>query len=103
MHWRIRELEQRGCDMRGAMRRFLEKNGFAVERGVGGLETAFRAVWQKGEGGPSFGLLCEYDALENIGHACGHHVLSLEKVDVGIVNADILDGIAKVFHVNLVN
>ena len=53
---------------------YLEKNGFAVERGVGGLETAFRAVWQKGEGGPSFGLLCEYDALENIGHACGHHM-----------------------------
>ena len=37
---------------------YLEKNGFVVERGVGGLETAFRAVWQKGEGGPSFGLLC---------------------------------------------
>ena len=53
---------------------YLEKNDFAVERGVGGLETAFRAVWRKGEGGPSFGLLCEYDALENIGHACGHHM-----------------------------
>ena len=52
----------------------LEEHGFAVERGVGGLPTAFRAVYEKGQGGPSFGLLGEYDALEGIGHACGHHM-----------------------------
>lgn len=52
---------------------YLEKKGFEVERGVGGLETAFRATFEKGEGGPSFGLLCEYDALKTLGHACGHH------------------------------
>ncbi len=51
----------------------LEQNGFTVERSVGGLETAFRAVWRHGEGGPSIGLLCEYDALAKQGHACGHH------------------------------
>lgn len=48
--------------------------GFSVEKGVGGMETAFRAVYEKGTGGPSIGLLCEYDALEGIGHACGHHM-----------------------------
>lgn len=53
---------------------YLEQNNFTVERGVGGLETAFRAVFQQGTGGPSFGLLCEYDALEKQGHACGHHL-----------------------------
>lgn len=52
---------------------YLRGNGFAVETGVGGLETAFRAVYQNGEGGPSIGLLCEYDALAKQGHACGHH------------------------------
>lgn len=52
---------------------YLEENGFEVEKGVGGLETAFRAVYEKGTGGPSFGLLCEYDALERLDHACGHH------------------------------
>lgn len=51
----------------------LEKLGFSVEMGVGGLATAFRAEYGSDEG-PSFGLLCEYDALENIGHACGHHL-----------------------------
>lgn len=53
---------------------WLEREGFSVERGVGGLETAFRAVYRKGEGGPNIGLLCEYDALPGIGHACGHHM-----------------------------
>ncbi len=52
----------------------LEKNGFNVEKGVGGLETAFRAVYEYGNGGPSVAFLCEYDALEGIGHACGHHM-----------------------------
>ena len=48
--------------------------GFAVELGVGGLPTAFRARYQHEEGGPSIGLLCEYDALKDFGHGCGHHL-----------------------------
>ncbi len=31
MHWRIRELEQKGCDMRGAMRRFLDDEDFYLK------------------------------------------------------------------------
>lgn len=53
---------------------WLEKKGFSVERGIAGVKTAFRAIWKKGEGGPNIGLLCEYDALPGIGHACGHHM-----------------------------
>lgn len=52
---------------------YLEKEGFEVERGTG-LETAFRAIWDNGSDGPVFGILVEYDALEKIGHACGHHL-----------------------------
>lgn len=52
----------------------LKELGFEVESGVGGMETAFRAVWKKGEGGPNIGLLGEYDALPDVGHACGHHL-----------------------------
>jgi len=53
---------------------FLSSNGFEVEMGLAGLPTAFRAVWQCGEGGPSIGLLCEYDAIEGLGHGCAHHM-----------------------------
>lgn len=53
---------------------YLRERGFAVEMGYGGLSTAFRAVWRQGEGGPRIGLLCEYDAIMNLGHACAHHL-----------------------------
>lgn len=52
---------------------YLGEHGFAVELGLGSLETAFRAVYENGAGGPSIGLLCEYDALP-MGHGCGHHI-----------------------------
>ncbi len=41
----------------------LERNGFAVERGVGGVETAFRGTVNGGKGnGPTVAILVEYDA-----------------------------------------
>ncbi|MEG0070097.1 MAG: M20 family metallopeptidase [Cetobacterium sp.] len=52
----------------------LKSNGFKIEVGVGGFETAFKAIYENGVGGPSIGLLCEYDALEGMGHACAHHL-----------------------------
>ena len=39
-----------------------------------GLETAFRARW--GEGPVTIAYLCEYDALPEIGHACGHNLIA---------------------------
>ena len=52
----------------------LEKNGFAVDKEILGLTTAFRATYKTGGGGPNIGLLCEYDALEGLGHGCGHNL-----------------------------
>ncbi len=57
----------------GLLEDYLEEKGFTVQRGLGSLPTAFRAEYQNGEGGPSIGLLCEYDALPQ-GHACGHQM-----------------------------
>ena len=53
---------------------WLEAHGFEVTRGLGTMDTAFRAVYENGTGGPSIGLLCEYDALAGMGHACGHNL-----------------------------
>jgi len=52
----------------------LEEAGFKIERNIAGLPTAFRAEYRQGQGGPVIGLLTEYDALEKLGHACGHHL-----------------------------
>ncbi|MDR2131976.1 MAG: M20 family metallopeptidase [Clostridiales Family XIII bacterium] len=55
---------------------YLEKNGFDVERGVYGLETAFRARLGDGDAEPHIVLFCEYDALPKIGHGCGHNLIA---------------------------
>ena len=55
--------------------RFLTEQGFKVEAGVGGIPTAFRASLETGPG-PTLAILCEYDALPGVGHACGHNVIA---------------------------
>ncbi|MDE2780021.1 MAG: amidohydrolase [Chloroflexota bacterium] len=61
-----------------ALADFLEYNGLPVERGIGGVETAFRSTIQ-GEGGdgPTVAVLAEYDALPEIGHGCGHNLIAM--------------------------
>ena len=56
--------------------KFLEDGGFLVERAFT-LSTAFRATWgtrQRGRG--NVAVICEYDALPDIGHACGHNLIA---------------------------
>ncbi len=61
-----------------ALAGFLEKRDFRVERGVGGVETAFRATIPGGAGdGPTIAVLAEYDALPEIGHGCGHNLIAM--------------------------
>lgn len=63
----------------------LERHGFQVERGVGGVATAFRATLQGGGGdGPTVALLAEYDALPGIGHGCGHNLIAMSNVGAGL-------------------
>ncbi len=54
----------------------LEGAGFEVEVGAGGLDTAFVARHRFGPGGPRLALLAEYDALPQLGHACGHNLIA---------------------------
>lgn len=61
----------------------LEAEGFAVERGLGSLPTAFRATAGTG-GGPTIAFLCEYDGLPVYGHSCGHNVVAAAGVGAGI-------------------
>jgi amidohydrolase len=61
---------------------FLSAQGLKVEKGVGGVETAFRATLETGEG-PTIAILCEYDALPGIGHACGHNVIATAGAGAG--------------------
>lgn len=53
---------------------YLEKLGFSVKRSTYGLETSFEA--SLGEGGRQVVFCAEYDALPEIGHACGHNLIA---------------------------
>ncbi|MDY5482729.1 MAG: hypothetical protein SPF91_00860 [Clostridium sp.] len=68
---------------------YLTAHGFDVETGIAGLPTAFRAVYTQGEGGPSFGFLAEYDALKDIGHACGHHMQGPSVIGAALTLRDV--------------
>ena len=61
---------------------FLARKGFKVETGVAGVATAFRATIETGAG-PTVAILCEYDALPGIGHACGHNVIATSGAGAG--------------------
>ena len=63
----------------------LERHGFAVERGIGGVGTAFRAEIQGRSGdGPTIAILAEYDALPDVGHGCGHNLIATTAVGAGL-------------------
>jgi len=61
---------------------FLEARGFAVERGLAGLPTAFAAG--AGDGAPRVAYLAEYDALPGLGHGCGHNLIAMSGVAAGL-------------------
>ena len=53
---------------------FLAKHGFDVTPHYT-LDTAFRAVTGE-DGGLTVGFISEYDALPEVGHACGHNLIA---------------------------
>ncbi len=66
----------------GWVAEWLEKAGFAVTRGAGGLETA--VIGTSGPGPLNVALLVEYDALPEVGHACGHNVIAASSVGAAV-------------------
>ncbi|TME91524.1 MAG: amidohydrolase [Chloroflexi bacterium] len=91
----------------------LERWGFVVERGVGGVETAFRAsargrarsrASDRGGNGtttaaPTIAFLAEYDALPEIGHACGHNLIAISNLGAGLGAKAALDELAGTIQV----
>lgn len=72
----------------------LEQGGFRVERGPGGLPTAFRAVHPAEKPGPRIAILAEYDALPELGHACGHNLIATIAVGAALGLAPFKGGLS---------
>ncbi|MCB0977774.1 MAG: M20 family metallopeptidase [Acidimicrobiales bacterium] len=67
----------------------LERAGLDVTRHAYGLETAFAAA--AGHEGPTIAVLCEYDALPGVGHACGHNVIAAAGAGAGLAAAELAE------------
>jgi amidohydrolase len=59
--------------------------GLDVQRSAYGLDTAFAS--EAGDRGPTVAVVCEYDALPGLGHACGHNVIAAAGLGAGLAAA----------------
>lgn len=71
----------------------LEKHGFQVERKFCGIDTGFKAVYDTKKPGLTAGFMCEYDALPEIGHGCGHNLIGAVGAGAGIALKGVADEI----------
>ena len=67
----------------------LEDQGLSPQRGAYDLETAFEA--SVGDEGVCVAVLCEYDALPDIGHACGHNIIGTAGLGAGIAASKVAE------------
>lgn len=65
------------------------ERGFEITPSAGGLDTAFRATF--GSGPLVVGICAEYDALPEIGHACGHNIIAASAVGTALALAEVAD------------
>ncbi|HUP74335.1 MAG TPA: M20 family metallopeptidase [Acidimicrobiales bacterium] len=64
--------------------------GLPVTAHAYGLDTAFASVTGPGDG-PLVAVLCEYDALPGIGHACGHNIIAAAGLGAGLAVAAVAE------------
>lgn len=71
------------------IREVLSAHDFEIESGVAGMPTAFTATYGSGE--LTIGICAEYDALPEIGHACGHNIIAASAVGAAVSLAPVAD------------
>lgn len=73
---------------------YMSGKGFAITKPLGELHTAFRAEHINGTGARKIAFLAEYDALPDLGHACGHNLIAAAGIGaaVGLASLDSIDG-----------
>lgn len=70
---------------------FLEENNFTVDLGILNKATAFKATYRSNKEGPNIAYLCEYDALPQIGHGCGHNMIGTMSLGAAVALSKVLD------------
>ena len=103
--WEYAELRFEEYRSAAQLCEIFETEGFAVEKGIAGLPTAFVATF--GTGGPVIAILGEYDALAGLsqkngiarqevlkpgqsGHGCGHNLLGVGALAAAVAAKEFL-------------
>jgi amidohydrolase len=79
------EIQYEEYESSAKLAEYLAGHGFDVSHPAHGLDTAFEA--NAGSSGPRVIICCEYDALPEIGQACGHNIIATAAVGAGIALA----------------
>ncbi|SVC41457.1 uncharacterized protein METZ01_LOCUS294311, partial [marine metagenome] len=103
--WSYAELSLAEYQSSKALSDYAEKKGFKVERGVGGMPTAFIATY--GSGRPRIGILGEFDANAGIsqkkqptkeariagapGHGCGHNLFGTGSLGAALAIKELME------------
>ncbi|PZE21767.1 M20 family metallopeptidase [Paenibacillus xerothermodurans] len=74
-------------------------NGFDMQNPVLDLSTAFIASYRSSKPGPTVAFLCEYDALPDLGHACGHHLICTMSAAAAIGLKSVIDEVGGTIRV----
>ena len=67
-----------------------EQEGWNVTRSFPNISTAFMAVFEGSGEGPVIGFNAEYDALPELGHACGHNLIATASLGGALAAADVM-------------
>ena len=107
--WDFAELSLKEFKSAALYEEALKREGFTVETGLSGIETAFSGSFTVGEGGPVIGILGEFDALSGLsqkanslkreaadraddaGHGCGHNMLGAASFGAACAVKDFLE------------
>jgi amidohydrolase len=79
------EIQYEEYESSAKLAEYLAGHGFDVSHPAHGLDTAFEA--NAGSSGPRVIICCEYDALPEIGQACGHNIIATPAVGAGLALA----------------
>ncbi|MBP1155632.1 MULTISPECIES: M20 family metallopeptidase [unclassified Paenibacillus] len=77
----------------------LRQHGFEVQSPVLELPTAFIGTYVSSKPGPTIAFLCEYDALPELGHACGHHLIGVMGLAAAVGLKAVIDEIGGTIRV----
>ena len=69
---------------------YLIAQGFETKKGYV-VPTGFIGEYQTGKPGPTIAFMCEFDALPEVGHGCGHNIIAATGIAAGVALKEVMD------------